>query len=72
MAANNHFGGYEPGTVDIFRENMDMEKLSFDKVNIQEINHQLELENKFTTWKPNKKGNKQCYPILYSMVQRGI
>jgi hypothetical protein len=56
MAANNHFGGYGPGTVDIFRENMDMEKLSFDKVNIQEINHQLELENKFTTWKLNKKG----------------
>jgi hypothetical protein len=51
---------------------MDMEKLSFDKVNRQKINHQLELENKFTTWKPNKKGNKQCYPILYSMVQRGI
>ncbi len=72
MAANNHFGGYGRGTVDIFRENMDMEKLSFDKVNIQKINHQLELENKFTTWKPNKKGNKQCYPILYSMVQRGI
>jgi hypothetical protein len=44
MAANNHFGGYGPGTVDIFRENMDMEKLSFDKVNIQKINHQLELE----------------------------
>jgi hypothetical protein len=44
MAANNHFGGYGRGTIDIFRENMDMEKLSFDKVNIQKINHQLELE----------------------------
>jgi len=32
MAANNHFGGYGPGTVDIFRENMNMEKLYFKKL----------------------------------------
>jgi len=46
VAANNHYRGYGPGTVDIFRENMDMEKLSFDNVDIQKINHQLELENR--------------------------
>jgi uncharacterized protein YecE (DUF72 family) len=34
VAANNNYRGYGPRTVDIFRENMDMEKLSFDIVNI--------------------------------------
>ena len=56
VAANNHYGGYGPGTVDIFRENMDMEKLSFDNVNLDKINHLLELENRFN-WKPKKKEN---------------
>ena len=28
-AANNHYGGYGPGTVDIFRQNMDMGKNIF-------------------------------------------
>jgi len=55
VAANNHYGGYGPGTVDIFRQNMDMEKLSFDNVNIKKINHQLELENRFISWKPKEK-----------------
>jgi hypothetical protein len=32
-----------------------MEKLSFENVNIEKINHQLELESRFTTWKANKK-----------------
>ena len=54
VAANNHYGGYGPGTVDIFRENMDMEKLSFDNVNLDKINHLLELENRFN-WKPKEK-----------------
>jgi len=40
--------------VDIFRENMDMEKISFDKVSMQKINHELELENRFN-WKPKEK-----------------
>ena len=38
VAANNHYGGYGPGTVDIFRHNMDMEKLSFENVDIARIN----------------------------------
>lgn len=41
VAANNHYGGYGPGTVDNFRENMDMEKLSFDNINVEKVNHQL-------------------------------
>ena len=32
-----------------------MEKLSFDNVDLQEINHQLELENRFN-WKPKQRG----------------
>jgi hypothetical protein len=32
VTANNHYGGYGPSTADIFRENMDMQKLSFDNV----------------------------------------
>jgi hypothetical protein len=27
VAANNHYGGYGPETVDIFRKNMDLESL---------------------------------------------
>jgi hypothetical protein len=53
LAANNHYGGYDPGTVDIFRENMDM-KLSFENVDLEKINHQLELENRFN-WKTREK-----------------
>ena len=54
VAANNHYGGYGPGTVDIFRQNMDMEKLSFDNVDVTKINRHLELENRFN-WKVNEK-----------------
>jgi len=54
VAVNNLYGGYGPGTVDIFRENMDMEKLSFENVNLEKINHQLELENRFN-WKTREK-----------------
>lgn len=56
VAANNHYGGYGPGTMDIFRENMDMEKLSFDDVNVDKINHLLELESRFN-WKGKDKEN---------------
>ena len=54
VAANNHYGGYGPGTVDIFRQNMDMEKLSFDNVDVTKINRHLELENRFN-WKVKEK-----------------
>src|SRR5881397_1503435 len=46
VAANNHYGGYGPGTVDIFRQNMDMEKLSFENVDIARINRDMELESR--------------------------
>jgi uncharacterized protein YecE (DUF72 family) len=56
VAANNHYGGYGPGTVDIFRQNMDMEKLSFDNVDINKINYQLKPENSLN-WKSREKEN---------------
>ena len=34
------------GTVDIFRQNMDMEKLSFENVDITKINRDLQLETR--------------------------
>jgi len=43
-----------PGTVEMFRQNMDMEKLSFENVDIAKINRQLELETRF-----NFSGRKQ-------------
>jgi uncharacterized protein YecE (DUF72 family) len=56
VAANNHYGGFGPGTIDIFRQNMGMEKLSFENVNFNEINRQLSLETKFSRQKRNDQG----------------
>ena len=47
VAANNHYGGYGPGTVDIFRQNMDMEKISFENVDVDKINRDMEVETRF-------------------------
>jgi len=47
VAANNHYGGYGPGTVDIFRQNLDMGKLSFENVDVAKINQDLEIETRF-------------------------
>jgi len=54
VAANNHYAGYGPGTVDTFRKNMEMERLSFENVNIEKINHQLDLESRLN-WKQKEK-----------------
>lgn len=48
VAANNHYGGYGPGTVDIFRQSMDMEKLSFDNIDVAKINRDMNSETRFT------------------------
>ena len=42
------------GKNDIFRENMDMEKLSFDNIDIPKLNRRLERENRFN-WKLKNK-----------------
>ena len=46
VAANNHYGGYGPGTVDIFRQNMDLETLSFENVDVGKITRELQLETR--------------------------
>jgi len=58
VAANNHYGGYGPGTVDIFRQNMDMEKLSFENVDVAKINREIRMEttSNFNNRKQSKKG----------------
>ena len=58
VAANNHFAGYGLGTVDIFRQNMDMEKLSFENVDLEQINHVLDLESSLS-WKQKEKGKQK-------------
>jgi uncharacterized protein YecE (DUF72 family) len=47
VAANNHYGEYGPGTVDIFRQNKDMERSSFENIDTVKINRELELETRF-------------------------
>ena len=58
MAANNHYGGYGPGTVDIFRQNMDLESLSFENVDTDKINRELQQEARINLIerKPGRKG----------------
>jgi hypothetical protein len=38
-----------------------MKKLSFDSVDVEKINHQLELENRFN-WKPKEKEKQTTLP----------
>ncbi len=58
VAANNHYGGYGPGTVDIFRRNMDLETLSFENADIEKITRELQLETRInlSERKPSRKG----------------
>lgn len=58
VAANNHYGGYGPGTVDIFRQNMDLETLSFENVDVGKITQELQQETRINLIerKPGRKG----------------
>jgi len=57
VAANNHYGGFGPGTVNMFRERMEMEPMTFENVDLHEINHQIALEGRFNLdLKSNKRG----------------
>ena len=58
VAANNHYGGYGPGTVDIFRKNMDLESLSFENVDTDKINRDMQMETtyNFSDRTQSKKG----------------
>jgi len=67
VAANNHYGGYGPGTVDIFRQNMDLVKLSSENVDITKINRDLELETRFN-FKGEKLSNREKQTTLSDFV----
>ncbi len=58
VAANNHYGGFGPGTVNMFREMMEMEPLSLENVDLNELSRQvtsLSLSN--ADLKKNNRGN---------------
>jgi hypothetical protein len=42
VAGNNHYGGFGPGTVNMFRERMYLEPMSVENVDLNEINNQIE------------------------------
>lgn len=55
VAANNHYGGFGPGTVNIFREMMGMDRFSLRNVDLDKINHQI-AQGKLNSYvKENKK-----------------
>lgn len=47
VAANNHYGGFGPGTVNMFREMLNLEPKRVDHIDLKEIGNQLDLEKKF-------------------------
>lgn len=44
VAANNHYGGFGPGTVNMFREMLNLETKSIEHINLKEIGNQLHLQ----------------------------
>ena len=67
VTTNSHCGGYGSETADTFRENMYLQKLSFDNVNIAKINRQLELESRFNV-SDRKQSNKGKQTTLSGFV----
>ena len=59
VAANNHYGRYGPGTVNTFKEMMDLEPTSFENVDLNEINNQIESENRYNLDLKSSKSGKQ-------------
>ena len=47
VAANNHYGGFGEGTVNMFREMINLEPKSVDHIDLKEVGNQLELEKNF-------------------------
>jgi uncharacterized protein YecE (DUF72 family) len=47
VAANNHYCGFGPGTVNMFREMVDMDPISFENIDLKDIDNQLGLERNF-------------------------
>jgi uncharacterized protein YecE (DUF72 family) len=59
VAANNHYGGYGPGTVNMFREMMNLEPRNIDYTEINGIVSQLEVEKNFDHGLAKSKKDKQ-------------
>jgi hypothetical protein len=59
VAANNHYGGLGPDTVNTFRDMIDLEPTSFENVDLNEINNQIESENRFNLDLKSSKSGKQ-------------
>ncbi|MGI0021388.1 MAG: hypothetical protein ACRD9Q_00875 [Nitrososphaeraceae archaeon] len=72
VAVNNHYGGFGPGTVNMFREMMDMEQVAYDQVDMQKLNSVKEVEDSLNLnrWKGSqrKEESKQHYLILWSKL----
>jgi hypothetical protein len=59
VAANNHYGGYGPGTVNMFREMMNLEPSIIDSMKTKEIVNQLEVNKNFDNGLIKSKKDKQ-------------
>ena len=59
VAANNHYGGYGPGTVNMFREMMNLEPSIIDSMKTKEIVNQLEINKNFDNGLIKSKKDKQ-------------
>ena len=59
VAANNHYSGFGPGTVNSFKEMMDLEPMSVENVDLNEINNQIESEIRFNLDSKSSKRSRQ-------------
>lgn len=59
VAANNHYGGFGPGTVNMFREMLNLEPKSVDHIDLKDVGNQLELEKNFGNHLIKSKKDKQ-------------
>ena len=58
VAANNHYGGFGPGTVNIFREMMDMNPIDVS-VDMKKLTQQIYLEKNFDLYNRTRKKENQ-------------
>ncbi|HJR85715.1 MAG TPA: DUF72 domain-containing protein [Nitrososphaeraceae archaeon] len=59
VAANNHYGGFGPGTVNMFREMLNLEPKSTEHIDLKEIGNQLHLQEDFDSGSVKRKKDKQ-------------
>jgi uncharacterized protein YecE (DUF72 family) len=59
VAANNHYGGFGPGTVNKFREMLNLEPKSIKHINLKETGNQLHLQEDSDSGLVKRKKDKQ-------------